>query len=530
MDELVKIALVGTAKHPQGYSQPDDDLLAAWRNEPPEGLLLLQAGVQAVVEQAGYEAAALPPPVGPAPPDDAPCGSPRLVGLLQNALAADSNELLKEFAGLMKSSGLRMPPELLPAVLDIQEPSLREAVLPLFGERGRWLSQFHPSWGWVSQGAGALSAADLGGLKRPWDEGNIATRSTVLARLRRMDIAEARNWLQAVFKQEKPEHRTRLLEQLAIGLDASDEPLLEEALADRSEGVRRTAANLLARLPGSQLAARMQDRADAMLNVSGTLRVPPGGTRSVPDTLPAIHCAPPTEIDAAWKRDGVPEQAAAGRGKRAVWVEAVLRAVPPGHWVRRFSADPTVLIEAVGEDDFAPAVLEGWTQAAVAFASETETAAWLAPLWNYWLPLAAKASGAKANAARQHVSELLQAMPAAEAEACLQAQMAAGDEAELLVAELVALLPRPWSPGFARSYLQHTIGVLQRPGENATYRWSCTLSHAARAMPPQCFREALQMAEQALAGPKSGHYTERELDACIEVIRLRESFYQEVPA
>ncbi len=185
MDELVKIALVGTAKHPQGgrgLVTPADELLAPWQNEPPEGLLLLQAGVQAMIEQAGHEAAALPPPVSAAPPDDAPAGSPRLVGLLQNALASDANELLKEFAGLLQSSGLRIPPDLLPAVLDVQDPSLREAVLPVLGERGRWLSRFHPSWAWATQGVGSLSTADLGALKRQWDDGNIATRSAVLCR------------------------------------------------------------------------------------------------------------------------------------------------------------------------------------------------------------------------------------------------------------------------------------------------------------------------------------------------------------
>jgi hypothetical protein len=526
MDDLVKIALVGTAKHPQGRQvvcDSADDLLAAWGSEPAEDLLLLQAGIEAMAEQAGYEAAVLPPPVNPAAADDAPAGSPRLVGLLQNALASNSNELLVEFSGLLRSSGLLIPPEVLPQVLEIQDPSLREAVLPLLGERGRWLSQFHPSWAWATQGVGLLSTDDLSGLKRQWEEGNIAARSTVLGRVRHMDLATARTWLQEVFKQEKPEHRARLLEQLEIGLDASDEPLLEEILADRSENVRRTAAELLAKLPTSKFAARMRERADTILR--GT----PGGQSKGP----AITCTPPTEIDAAWKRDGVPEQAPSGRGKRAVWVESVLRAVPPGHWAQQFSADPAVLIDVIREDDFAPAVLEGWTQAAVAFAKEKETAHWLAPLWSYWLPLAASSAanstGAKANVAIAHVGDLLRAMSAREAEGRLQAEISAGKETEQIVADLVAMLPRPWSPDFARCFLKHAMGMLDRRGENAAYRWVCTLAHAGRAIPPQCFQEALQMAEHALAGPKSGHYTEREIDSLIEVIRLRVSFYQEVP-
>ena len=155
---------------------------------------------------------------------------------------------------------------------------------------------------------------------------------------------------------------------------------------------------------------------------------------------------------------------------------------------RRFSASPAVLIESLGDDDFASAVLEGWTQAAVAFSTHVETAAWLAPLWNYWLPLAGKGLGVKTGAARGHAASLLQAMSAAEAESCLQGAMAAGGEAELLVAELLVLLPRPWSPGFTRLYLRHATDAVQRRGDSTAYRWVCTLSHAAKAIPSASFR------------------------------------------
>jgi hypothetical protein len=518
MDELVKVALVGTAKHPQGgraASAMSDELLTAWQGESAEGLLLLQAGIEAMHAQAGIEPTALTAAVDPAPPETAPAGSPRLLGILQNALASDSNELLTEFAALMRSSGLLAPPELLPAMLDIQEPSLREAVLPVLGERGRWLSQFREAWNWATVGVSAMSAGDVASLKRQWEEGNIATRCTVLGRLRRMDVAQARTWLQEVFKQEKPEHRVRLLEQFSSSLDASDETFLEETLTDRSENVRRTAADLLSRLPGSQLAARMLERADAIL-------------QGEPSKPPAITCTPPTEIDAAWKRDGVPDQVPSGRGKRSVWVETVLRAVPPDHWVKRFAAEPSVLIETIAADDFGPAVIEGWTAATIVFAAEAETAGWLVPLWNHWLPLATKGGGAKAGLAKSHVVALFRAMPAAEAEACLTAEFSAGDETQILVTDLAASLPRPWSAAFATRFLKQSIGMLDRKTDNAAYRWICSLAPAAKALPPSCFSAALKMAEHALEGPKSGHYTERELDKFVEIIRLRESFYQEV--
>jgi hypothetical protein len=522
MDELVKVALVGTAKHPQGGRVASDmagELLSNWQSEPAEGLLLLQAGAEAISAQAGYEAPLLQTAAEPSLPDAAPAGSPRLTGILQNALASDSKELLKEFADMMHSAGLLVPPELLPAVLDVQDLSLRESLVPILGERGRWLSQFRESWQWATQGAGALSSADLNALRRRWEEGNIAERAAALGRVRRVDAVASRSWLQDVIKSEKPENRVRLLKEFAIAIEAGDEPLLEEALTDRSDNVRRVAADLLARLPGSQLAARMRQRADAILQ----------GDAAKPGKRPAIACTPPTEIDAAWKRDGVPEQAPGGRGKRAVWAAAVIRAVPLAHWTTRFASDPPALIGAVGEDPFARAVMEGWTQAAsVTFPSEPESAAWLVPLWHYWLPLAATDLRTTAAEAKANLSALLALMPRAMAEACIDARLDASDEVTILMADMVELVPRPWSGGFAGRFLKHAQRLLDRPADNAAYRWLCALSPAAKALPPACFRDALQMAEQWLQSPKSGHYTEREIEKFMEIIRLRESFYQEV--
>ena len=79
MDELAKVALVGTAKHPQGgrvASAVGDELLSTWQSETAEGLLLLQAGVEAMYSQAGFEPPALPMPVEPSPPDAASSASP----------------------------------------------------------------------------------------------------------------------------------------------------------------------------------------------------------------------------------------------------------------------------------------------------------------------------------------------------------------------------------------------------------------------------------------------------------------------
>jgi hypothetical protein len=523
MDELVKIALVGTSKHTSiavaDVDHPAEDLLHGVAADDREHAFLLRAGARAVCDQCGHVPRTDVPAVAPSPPDDVPACSARLIQLLRETLAAEDKALLVEFLRSLAEHGLLVPPELLPQVLSASDGTIREAVLPVVGERGRWLAQFRSEWEWGA--SGAFASADPEVLRQTWDEGASGERRQALAALRRSDPALARDWLAAAMGNTKADERASLLETFQDGLSPTDEPFLEERLDDRSENVRRVASQLLVRLPESALAARMRERGEAMLAAEwkGLVR-----------KKLKLVCAPPQEIDKNWERDGIPKKPPSGRGKRAFWAEWVLALVPPSHWTGKLAAEPAALIEAVVDDDFAEAVLAGWTEAAARFAAaDAGSAEWLTPLADHWCQVAAKAAGAARNEALARIAMLVAALPQAAAEkTVLRLLHGSRKETDPIGLHFLSDLPRPWTVDFGVPFVELVRGALKRPN-GATAFWMNALATAARALPKEAFDRALDPWEVPAVEPgtwqaKAGA---QAVDRCIDTIRLRQSFHTE---
>lgn len=527
MEQLTKIALAGTSKAGAALAgvtaHPADVLLSGYKAAEVEEELLLRAGLQAVFQQAGQVGAHGVAAVEPAPPDSTPCGSARLTGLLQNAFATDSKELLIEFICQMAGSGLSLPYELLPQALNTTDAKVREHLLPVLGERGRWLSTFHANWSWVESGVAVLSGRDRDALEREWEWGTIPQRCHVLATLRRADADEARRWLEPILSTEKPDHRARLLATFEHGLTTADEAFLESCLDDRSGQVKEVAVGLLARLPESALAGRMRERADAMLNVE---------TRGRIRKQLKLVCEPPEKIDKAWQRDGVAAKPPRGKGKRAYWAETVLSTVPPAYWSSKFQTPAAALVDAAEDDPFEVDVLAGWTRAVIRFSTaESATSNWLIPLWKFWTGRAERLNGQGRAAALEQLAMLIPAMSLSDAESCVLEQLQAAQknhDSEAL--SMLALLPRPWNAKFSHKYLNLVRDVLKSSSDNHSYQWANTLFTAAKAIPREVFASALtpwevKSAEKSMWFAQSA---EREAARFCDLIRARQSFYTEV--
>src|SRR6185437_16208150 len=98
----------------------------------------------------------------------------------------------------------------------------------------------------------------------------------------RADPASGRALVEATWSSDGARYRAAFIAGLGTGLSTDDEPLLNQALSDRSFEVRRVATELLARLPGSEAARRASSRAAAAVRLYGTTLV----------------TTPPTEITA----------------------------------------------------------------------------------------------------------------------------------------------------------------------------------------------------------------------------------------
>ncbi|MGH2509350.1 MAG: DUF5691 domain-containing protein, partial [Ktedonobacteraceae bacterium] len=367
MDSIVTTALVGTARQEHVYVATGtsvDALIDGLSTGEGERKLLLSAGAWAVYRQAGYRPQHIAAVPEPAQPESLRACSPAAALLLSRLLDGEHADVLLEALRRLREVGVYLPHHLLPLALNKISKKQRSALFPVLGERGRWLSQFYPSWDWVRD----FLSIDESGLPADaetlWQEGTAGQRVEVLRRLRAVDPAKARIWIEDVWKQEKAEMRCDLLNTLEIGLEAADEAWLEKALDDRAPSVRLVAANVLARIPTSAFFERMCARGRVLLKrVNGQLAL----------ELPAA-------FGKDWQRDGILEKPSSHFGQRAWWLIQILAVIPLTFWESHLGAGPSELLARLPDNEWKVNVIDGWSKAALLYHASD----WLLPLWNWW--------------------------------------------------------------------------------------------------------------------------------------------------
>ena len=514
MDALVTTALVGTAQRRDvecATGTPVDTLFEEPHVVEDERRLLFQAGALAVYRTAGATPEAGVRALEPAPVETLPACSSAAAELIHGFLSGMHPELLPEAVERLRRAGLRLPFDLLPLALSTRD--YRDALAPVLGGRGRWLSRLNPAWTW----ARAVLADDSAGLPENaetiWQEGTAVERVAILRRLRASEPTRAHEWLAGVWKREKAEMRADLVDTLGVSLSAGDEAFLEAALDDRSTAVRERAALLLARLPGSALAGRLIARADAVLSYDGdTLKVNP------PKTL---------EKDAV--RDGLVEKSPAGTSERAWWLMQLLCRVAPTHWHERFGVAPDVLVAAIESSTWMWSVLEGWARGFLLHGDD----AWILPLWRVWSMPLRKGMNRQQERHDEVRAKLAPHVPREELER-LAFRLLAGEGADFPMSadEVLHILPHPWSLDLGNAYLSGLRAFVSSVTSTTSdfEPWDDTLEAAALGIPPECFAAALE----PVTLPEGGvHWYlqqfRRQLENFADAIRLRQRVMEEIP-
>src|SRR5205814_2317622 len=128
------------------------------------------------------------------------------------------------------------------------------------------------------------------------------------------------------------------------------EPFLEAALDDRRKEVRRAAADLLARLPGSRLRRQMEERLRPLIALKRGML---GGLR--------FEITLPEQCDAGMTRDGIgSETRPSGVGEKWCWLAEMISMAPPAFWCESWGKRPAELLKAVGESESSELLLVGW--------------------------------------------------------------------------------------------------------------------------------------------------------------------------
>ncbi|MFI0418489.1 DUF5691 domain-containing protein [Spongiactinospora sp. 9N601] len=459
--QIVSAALVGTDRRPPydpaGGGDPAVDLLE-------------RAAVETVRRRAGQRLSR-GEPLPPAPAEDRPAVSRAAADRLARILGGEHSRLLPEWLAEAARQGLRVPPHLLPELLDhaAKDRSIRPHVAALAARRGRWLATLHDAaWPFLAKelttppahpaapglpgvpGAGTPGQAGLVGPDTPgapgsgeaagrrpgdsdvagggveadggevWRLGTQGDRVAYLAGLRAVDPGAAPALLSRGWEREGPDDRAAFLGVLEEGLSAGDEPFLEGALDDRRREVRQAAADLLTRLPGSRLGERMAERGRRCLRPSGG----------------RIAVVPPETCDAGMARDGVRAAPPRGTGERSWWLQQVVARTPLRVWAEVFGVPPDILV-GMKIIDWGREVRAGWVRAAVLQRD---------PAW------------ARALFAVDPLAELLAVLRPAEQEA-LAADFVARHPVDGQLIMVLGGAAAPWGPALTRAVLHKILDV-----------------------------------------------------------------------
>jgi hypothetical protein len=351
--DLVTASLIGTERSVvpavaiPGLHPADDD------PGDPAVVLLDRAALLTAARRAGRRpdcAEALPV----CAPDPRPAVSPAAARRLRRLVSGEHPDLLTEWLTAAVARGLRLPPQLLPALLDRArrtrpaDQGLPRLLAEAGGPRARWLAGLNPDW--------EHAVEDLLADDQTWRLGEARQRRGYLASLLTRDPGAARALITGGWDAAGGADRAMFLSVLAGALGPADEPLLEAALDDRAADVRRWAAYLLARLPGSALGQRMAERALRYVRIEDTAQ----GRR--------LSVGPPHRPDAGLWRDGMagdPEPVRAPSGSPAQILLEVLARTPLTTWTEGFGLTPAEVV-ALPSGGWAPVMFAGWSRAAIA--------------------------------------------------------------------------------------------------------------------------------------------------------------------
>jgi hypothetical protein len=350
---MVAAAVLGTGRSGNVPALPQELATIVPAADLPDAAMLSAAAVLDVYLRAGVAPVSGGVKLEGAPGSTWPVAGRGAVEQLWEILHGSRGALLAEWCEAARENQKSIAPQFLPELLRraMRDRSLRGLVEPIVGERGRWLCAQNPEW----RDLFVEPDVDAGEL---WQTGSAEQRRQLLDRLRALDPARGRGLVESTWTEGPPEDRSRFLEAMQRGLSGDDEVLLERGLDDRRKPVRDAAAEALARLPESGYAQRMATR------LAGVVKYEPAIKGLLRKKGPQLAVTLPGDPNAEAKRDGLASRARGGLGPQAAMLADIVAAAPLSWW-QQFPSSPDELIGSAMSGEYARALLEGWSRAAV---------------------------------------------------------------------------------------------------------------------------------------------------------------------
>ncbi len=448
--------------------------------------LLVSAIQTGIAELGGYVSATFAGENKACGAESKPQMPEKAAGLLKRLVAGEFDGLLPEFLQLTAERGYIVPPETLPALLGLGKNDLRKLVLPVIGERGRWLAAHNPAWAY------ALGRDPLDG----WENGLKAERIAALEQIRATEPEKACAWVQSSWEQDAPEDRALFLGAFSIGLSMEDEPFLETCLDDKRKEVRDAARQLLIRLENSRFVGRMWARVKPLVQLKSKFL---GGD--------SLEVSLPDGLDSDAKRDGLGSAPLRKKmGAKANLLAQMTATIPPALWSREFNRPPEKILSSALNHEFKEALLLGWALAA----QGARDAAWAEAI----LRLTASKAEVQNVFEPETLQELGMVLIPEQVQAIAQSSIKPilnelKDDSPLLT--ILQGYRRPWTPGLARTVIQ---SAQRQAGKG--WRLAHALPEFAEWIPPELASEFGQGWPEEISGVWS-----LMIEAFLQVLNFR---------
>lgn len=493
--DLLNVSLLGTERQALSFASESEalDRLISSLDQNNRETALLGA---LVIVSSYHRAGALPfkddSPLPAVCEDDGVliCGNLAMARLAM-MLRGEQQDLLPEWLKQLAMTGKRVPEELLVPLLELgrTKSSLREFLLPVLGKRGAWLASVNPVWKYADEKFDEQS----------WLTGGSGARLAYLRKLRATNAAAARELIQSVWKESTQDERGNYLVAFEVGLSLDDEPFLELALADKSKGVRRGAAKLLALIPQSGLSQKLIDRVRPLLKVKAKAR----GKKCLDVTLPES-----TEEEMAELGINPKPANYSNLGDRAWWLRQLVGMAPPSIWNASLETTADDLIKLVlANEEWRTLLLDAFGMAA----KDHQDREWIEALFNHQM-----VTGFSLN-----LHSLLVSLPVELKEEFALRSLRQGMDAFTVL----KACSHPWGGILSLTALKALSESIRKNQVDDGWQWPSLLNQMAVSLNPDQIPEAVREIGSAMQNkPKVPKSLEKFLDS----LRFRDEMLKEI--
>lgn len=282
-------------------------------------------------------------------------------GDLKEILYGPFESALPEFLLILKTSGKRLPDEMLPDILDIcrSKPAIQNLLNAVLDEKASWLISKNPDWNYFS----------IQPMLEYWQTGNKKQRIDLIRSLRETDPPHAITLIRSTWEVDSLQDKQDFLKLLIVGLSMGDEPFLEFCLDFRRKEIRKLAARLLAMLPGSELSSRVFNRLKKLLVLKRAAGTKPKLSVSLPEKCTPEMIRDGIDPAAQWFKGGV----------KVSRLGQMISITPPARWEEAFEMDSADCLRVFVRSEWS----EMLVQALIESSALHENEAWMIALLDF---------------------------------------------------------------------------------------------------------------------------------------------------